>query len=181
MPPIKTKSQRLKPKINFHFLSATRNFGRRKRSGKRTKNRNHGTWKHRFVGTKKTRSYRKFKEIACDSVVLAIGERVDSEVFAKEGLQVAKDGRIRVHPLRSKLRSTKYLPRRRRNGSRHCGRSNGNGKRAAESIDFILMNEKRFQLLSKEFEYKNAVPTDIKKALKRSKQTSRKRQNRQFS
>ena len=42
----------------------------------------------------------------------------------------------------------------------------GMGKRAAESIDFILMNEKRFQLLSKEFEYKNAVPTDIKKSPK---------------
>jgi cellobiose phosphorylase len=42
----------------------------------------------------------------------------------------------------------------------------GMGKRAAESIDSILMNEKRFQLLSKEFEYKNAVPTDIKKSPK---------------
>jgi NADH-quinone oxidoreductase subunit F len=155
-------------KINFHFLSAPREIlvdekGRVK--GLKIEIMERGSIDS--SGRRRPVPTGKFKEIACDSVVLAIGERVDSEVFAKEGLQVAKDGRIRVHPFTFQTSLDKVFA----GGDAVMGPATaaeamGMGKRAAESIDFILMNEKRFQLLSKEFEYKNAVPTDIKKSPK---------------
>ena len=155
-------------KINFHFLSAPHEIlvdekGRVK--GLKIEIMERGSIDS--SGRRRPVPTGKFKEIACDSVVLAIGERVDSEVFAKEGLQVAKDGRIRVHPFTFQTSLDKVFA----GGDAVMGPATaaeamGMGKRAAESIDSILMNEKRFQLLSKEFEYKNAVPTDIKKSPK---------------
>jgi NADH-quinone oxidoreductase subunit F len=155
-------------KINFHFLSAPHEIlvdekGRVK--GLKIEIMERGSIDS--SGRRRPVPTGKFKEIACDSVVLAIGERVDSEVFAKEGLQVAKDGRIRVHPFTFQTSLDKVFA----GGDAVMGPATaaeamGMGKRAAASIDFILMNEKRFQLLSKKFAYKNAVPTDIKKSPK---------------
>jgi NADH-quinone oxidoreductase subunit F len=42
----------------------------------------------------------------------------------------------------------------------------GMAKKAAEAIDFMLMNEKRFSTLFKTFQYENTVPENPKKTCK---------------
>jgi NADH-quinone oxidoreductase subunit F len=42
----------------------------------------------------------------------------------------------------------------------------GMAKRAVEAIDFDLMQEKRYHLLYKTFDYRNVVPEDLKKSPK---------------
>ena len=79
-------------------------------------------------------------------------------------MQITKDGRIIVHPFTFQTSLEKvYAGGDAVMGPATAAEAMGMGKYAAESIDFALMNAKRFQLLFKEFEYKNVVPTDIKK------------------
>ena len=118
-------------------------------------------------GRRKPVSTGKFQEIPCDSIILAVGERVDSGIFANEGLEVTKDGRLIIDPYTFQTSlSGVYSGGDAVNGPASAAEAMGMAKKAAESIDFALMNEKRFHKLFRSFEYKNLVPVDPKKSSK---------------
>jgi len=116
-------------------------------------------------GRRRPVSTGKFDEIPCDSIIMAVGERVDSEFISKEGLEVSKDGRLIVDPFTFQTsRSTVFAGGDAVSGPATAAEAMGMAKKAAESIDYVLMKEKRFHLLFREFEYNNVVPTDPKKS-----------------
>jgi len=116
-------------------------------------------------GRRKPVSTGKFEEIPCNSIILAVGERVDSTCVTEEGLEATGDGRIIIDPFTFR---TSY-PRVFAGGDAVTGPATaaeamGMAKKAAESIDCVLMNERRFHKLFKTFEYKNLVPVNPKKS-----------------
>ncbi len=105
----------------------------------------------------------KYEEISCDTVILAVGERVDSEQFIQYGMKVEKDGRLIINPFTHQTSVPKVFA----GGDAVTGPSTaaqamGMARKAAESIDFILMKEKRFHLLFRDFNYSNKVPLNPK-------------------
>lgn len=112
-------------------------------------------------GRRKPVTTGRFQEIPCDSVILAVGERVDSEYLSDKGLNATKDGKLIVNPFTFRTN----IPNIYSGGDAVTGPSTaaeamGMAKRAAEQIDKDLMNESRFHLLFREFEYKNLVPAN---------------------
>ncbi len=104
-----------------------------------------------------------FEEIPCDSIILAIGERVDSEKLAAHKLEFSKDGRIVIDPFTYQTSDPKiYAGGDAVTGPSTAAEAMGMAKKAAASIDKALMNENRFYLLSREFGYRNAVPANPK-------------------
>ena len=100
-----------------------------------------------------------FETIDCDSVILAIGERVDSSDLHKMKFDTTQDGRIIIHPYSYETNIKGIFA----GGDAVSGPSTaaeamGMAKFAAEQIDEHLMHKKRFHLLFREFEYKNHVP-----------------------
>jgi NADPH-dependent glutamate synthase beta subunit-like oxidoreductase len=89
--------------------------------------------------------------VDCESVILAVGEKVDPEFAAATGLEVKKAGTLEVD--RYSLETSRERSSRAR---RHSGASNvsgmGYGKKAARNIDKRLMGVKRFPPLA-EFDY----------------------------
>ena len=105
----------------------------------------------------------KYEEISCDTVILAVGERVDSEQFIQYGIKVKKDGRLIINPFTHQTSVPKVFA----GGDAVTGPSTaaqamGMARKASESIDFILMKEKRFHLLFRDFNYSNKVPLNPK-------------------
>lgn len=103
------------------------------------------------------------EDIICDSIVVAIGEHVDSGYFKDSGIVVRNDGRIQVNPFTFKTNHPKIFA----GGDAVSGPSTaaeamGLARKAAEMIDLDLMKEKRFALLFKKFDYKNAIPLESK-------------------
>jgi len=116
-------------------------------------------------GRRKPVSTGKFEEIPCDSIIMAVGERVDSEFLTNEGLEATKDGRLIVDPFTFQTSRPKiFAGGDAVSGPATAAEAMGMAKKAAESIDFALMKEKRFHLLFREFEYKNVVPMYPKKS-----------------
>ncbi|MHB9055884.1 MAG: FAD-dependent oxidoreductase [Paludibacteraceae bacterium] len=112
-------------------------------------------------GRRRPVSTGKFKEIPCDSVILAVGERVDSDYLSQQGLEITKDGRLIIDPLTSRTSNSKvYAGGDSVTGPSTAAEAMGMAKKAAESIDLALMKEKRFHLLFRNFEYKNLVPVN---------------------
>jgi NADH-quinone oxidoreductase subunit F len=98
----------------------------------------------------------KFETIGCDTVILAIGERVDSEFAQKHGIGVKKDGRLSVNHFTYKTNNHKiYAGGDAVTGPATASEAMGTAKSAAAAIDMELMKVKRFDLLFRRFEYKN--------------------------
>ena len=98
-------------------------------------------------------------DIPCDTVILAIGEKVGSDFIKKHGIEISKYGTVEADKLTMKTNNPKIYA----GGDIVSGPSNataamGAGKKAAESIDFDLMGEKRFSKLFKKFDYQNIAP-----------------------
>lgn len=109
----------------------------------------------------------KFDEVACDSIIMAIGETVDSENLIDNGFNTLKDGNIVINSFSQVTNKEKFYA----GGDAVTGPSTaaeamGMARKAAESIDFDLMNEKRFHLLFKKFIYRNVVPSNPRRAAK---------------
>lgn len=118
-------------------------------------------------GRRKPVSTGKFEDIPCDSVILAVGEKVDSGFIAKVGLETTKNGRLIIDPFTFRTSRPKiYAGGDAVTGPATAAEAMGMAKKAAETIDFELMKEKRFHLLFREFEYNNMVPIDPKKSPK---------------
>ena len=117
------------------------------------------------TGRRKPVSTGKFEEIPCDSIIMAVGERVDSEFVKKEGLETTRDGRLIIDPFTFQTSRPKvFAGGDAVTGPATAAEAMGMAKKAAESIDLFLMKEKRFHLLFREFEYKNQVPMDPRKS-----------------
>ena len=118
-------------------------------------------------GRRRPVSTGKFQEIPCDSIILAVGERVDSECVTEEGLKATKDGRLIVDSFTYQTSQPRiYAGGDAVTGPATAAEAMGMGRKAAESIDFMLMKEKRFHKLFKAFEYKNTIPVNPKKSEK---------------
>lgn len=101
-----------------------------------------------------------FEEIPCDSVILAIGERVGSESLA-DSLEVGNDGRINVNRFSFQTSEPKiYAGGDAVSGPATAAEAMGMAKMAAAAIDRVLMNEDRFHLLSRKFDYGDKVPVN---------------------
>jgi NADPH-dependent glutamate synthase beta subunit-like oxidoreductase len=97
--------------------------------------------------------------IDCDTVILAVGERVDSSFLVKDNIAVRTDGRLQVDPFTFQTSLPKvYAGGDAVSGPSTAAEAMGMAKKAAEAIDFYLMKEKRFHVLSKKFSYQNLVP-----------------------
>jgi NADH-quinone oxidoreductase subunit F len=97
----------------------------------------------------------------CDSVILAVGETVDSDFFRASGLKIKDSGVIEVDRYSLATSRPKFYA----GGDVITGASNvsnamGTGKKAARNIDEWLMGERRFPLLLREFVYDQKAPAE---------------------
>ena len=155
-------------KINFHFLAAPyaiKSNAKGQVSALTVEIMSGGTID--ASGRRKPVSTGRFEDIQCDSVIMAIGERVHASSLDEYGFNCTEDGRILVNAFTFETSRTNIFA----GGDAVTGPSTaaeamGMAKKAAESIDFKLMNERRFHLLFKEFVYQNNVPINPKPAQK---------------
>ena len=106
-----------------------------------------------------------FYEIPCDSIIVAIGEKVG--VGGLEGIEVAleRDGRVKADTY--SLRSTNpkvYACGDAAMGPATAAEAMGQARTVSEVLDEALMGEKRFEKLFRSFEYKMEVPVKLTKA-----------------
>jgi NADH-quinone oxidoreductase subunit F len=96
--------------------------------------------------------------IDCDTVILAIGEKVNSG-FAKDiGIETNKNGTLKANPFTYRTSNEKfYAIGDAVTGPATAAEAMGIAKTAAEAIDHDLMKERRFSKLFKKFVYKNEV------------------------
>ncbi|GAB1416917.1 hypothetical protein MASR2M117_23230 [Paludibacter sp.] len=109
----------------------------------------------------------KFDELECDAIILAIGEKVDSDILSAKGFDTLSNGNVVINPFSQQTTRKKFYA----GGDAVTGPSTaaeamGMARKAAEAIDSDLMNEKRFHLLFRKFIYRNVVPANPKRAAK---------------
>jgi len=97
--------------------------------------------------------------IACDTVILAVGEKVDPDFCAASGLTIKEAGTLEVDRYSLETSRERFYA----GGDLITGASNvsnamGIGKKAARNIDKRLMAEERFASLMPEFGYLMEVP-----------------------
>jgi NADH-quinone oxidoreductase subunit F len=106
-------------------------------------------------------------EIPCDTLVIAVGERVDAAGLESVGAELSKDGRVTVDPFRFATANQKfYAAGDAVTGPATAAEAMGQAKVAAEAIDSALVPEgiARFEGLFRKFEYAMEVPADPAKA-----------------
>ena len=99
--------------------------------------------------------------IECDTVVLAVGEKVDPDFCRASGLTLKEDGTIVVDRYSLETSRERFYA----GGDLITGASNvsnamGYGKKAARNIDKRLMGQKRFPQLQPEFVYVMEPPDE---------------------
>ena len=99
--------------------------------------------------------------VPCGTVIIAIGERVDSGFIKNVGIDTNEDGTVKVDRSTMQTVSPKFYA----GGDLVMGPATAveamaQGKMAAEAIDEALTGEKRFDTLFKKFKYKNEVPLE---------------------
>jgi len=97
--------------------------------------------------------------IECDTVILAVGEKVDPDFCRASGLTLKEDGTIVVDRYSLETSRERFYA----GGDLITGASNvsnamGYGKKAARNIDKRLMGQKRYPLLAPEFVYAMTPP-----------------------
>jgi NADH-quinone oxidoreductase subunit F len=97
--------------------------------------------------------------LACDMVVIAVGESVDRQLLEAQGLETTKTGAVHIAPYSYKTNLLKvYAVGDVTTGPSTAAQAMGYAKKAAEAIDFGLTGEHRFSKLDKKFVYANEVP-----------------------
>ncbi len=114
-------------------------------------------------GRKKPQATDQIFQIPCDSVILAIGERVDAEFIKDSGVVVNPDGTVKVERASLKTNLDKVYA----GGDLVMGPSTAveamsDGKKAAQAIDRILSGQDRFSKLFRKFDYACEVPQESK-------------------
>ncbi len=102
-----------------------------------------------------------FEDIPCDDVIVAVGERVDSGDFVKDGIRAAKDGRILADPFTLKTDLPKvWATGDAVTGPATAAEAMGDAKRVAREMDKALTGEDRFTSLFRDFHYNMDVPVE---------------------
>jgi NADH-quinone oxidoreductase subunit F len=102
-------------------------------------------------------------QIPCDSLILAIGERVDAESIKRCGILVNPDGTAKVERFNLQTNLGKiYAGGDLVRGPSTAVEAMSDGKKAARSIDLVLSKEDRFFRLFHKFNYSCAVPLENK-------------------
>ncbi|MBF0216787.1 MAG: FAD-dependent oxidoreductase [Candidatus Omnitrophica bacterium] len=102
-------------------------------------------------------------EIECDTLLLAIGEKVDASFMKACGIELKEDGKVNVDNVLFKTNLKKVYA----GGDVVMGPSTAveamsNGKKAARAIDRALMGEDRFGKLHKVYDYSQKAPQNSK-------------------
>ena len=102
--------------------------------------------------------------IECDTVILAVGEKVDPDFLKASGLKVKEAGTIEVDRYSLETSRERFYA----GGDLITGASNvsnamGYGKKAARNIDKKLMGQKRFTSLFPAFEYADGAARDAER------------------
>jgi NADH-quinone oxidoreductase subunit F len=114
------------------------------------------------TGRRKPISTEEIRSIACDTVVLAVGETVDKDFAAASGLKMNEQGTIEVD--RYSLETSRqqfYAGGDLISGASNVSNAMGYAKTAARHIDERLMGGQRFPLIMPEFEYENTLPAHV--------------------
>jgi NADH-quinone oxidoreductase subunit F len=97
--------------------------------------------------------------IGCDSVIMAVGEEVDAPFVKDFGLKISTDGVISADHFTFKTNHPKiYAIGDAVTGPATAAEAMGIAKKAAEVIDYKLMNKRRFHKLNRGFDYSDDVP-----------------------
>ena len=99
--------------------------------------------------------------IACDMVVLAIGEGVEQELLQEQGLETTERGALAATPYSYKTNLPGvYAVGDVTTGPSTAAQAMGYAKKAAKAIDFALTGKQRFQSLEKDFAMENEISED---------------------
>ncbi len=99
--------------------------------------------------------------IPCDTIILAVGERVDAEDAKELGLELKKNGAIKANPPSYRTSVARvYAGGDAVTGPATVSEAMGIARTAAEAIDFDLMKEHRFHHLFRDFTYANELPKE---------------------
>jgi NADH-quinone oxidoreductase subunit F len=102
-------------------------------------------------------------QIPCDSVILAIGEKVDAEFIQNCGILTNSDGTVKVNRFNFKTNLDKvYAGGDLVAGPATAVEAMSDGKTAAREIDLALMKEDRFFKLFHKFTYASQAPSESK-------------------
>ena len=100
--------------------------------------------------------------VPCDTVVIAIGERVDGGTLEREGIVTGKNGTACINPYTYKTSNPRiYAGGDMVTGPSTAAEAMGLARGAAEAIDLDLMGERRFHRLFRSFEYDQTPPKEI--------------------
>jgi len=100
-------------------------------------------------------------KLSCDTVIFAIGERVDSEFIKKFGIKTRDNGAVEVNNFTLQTNNPRiYVGGDITTGPATLTEAMSAGKKAAKSMDMQLTGKDRFDLLFKKFTYKNIVPVE---------------------
>lgn len=110
-------------------------------------------------GRRKPVATGKYDSLACDAVVVAIGEEVENQGLT--GIQTGRSGKIEINAFTCQTSQYNVFA----GGDAVTGPSTaaeamGMAKNAAASIDEYLMGQNRFDKLFKQFSYRNTIPAD---------------------
>ena len=96
--------------------------------------------------------------IECDTIIIAIGERVDSALIEAEGLSVNGSGHLSVEPYTYRTTTEGvWAVGDVITGPSTAAEAMGHGKEAAHLVDCALMGEMRFHTLFTDFDYGREV------------------------
>jgi NADH-quinone oxidoreductase subunit F len=96
--------------------------------------------------------------VECSNVILSLGEKVEFESAKDIGLELRKNGSIKVSQPSYRTNLSKvYAGGDAVTGPATVSEAMGIARTAAEAIDFDLMKEKRFHLLFRHFKYKDEI------------------------
>jgi len=113
-------------------------------------------------GRRKPVNTDEIRRMACDTVILAVGETVDKDFARASGLKITEGGTIEVDRYTLETsRSHFYAGGDLISGASNVSNAMGYGKRAAKRIDERLTGRKRFAQVFPEFEYEQAVPAHV--------------------
>ena len=114
-------------------------------------------------GRRKPVSTNEIFELSCDTIILAIGERVDAEFIKDCGILINPDGTVKVEKVNLKTNLDKvYAGGDLVMGPATAVEAMADGKKAARAIDLALSQEDRFFKLFAKFDYVNIVPLESK-------------------
>ncbi len=116
-------------------------------------------------GRRKPITTDEIRSVACDTVILAVGETVDKDFAAASGLKMNEQGTIEVD--RYTLETSRpnfYAGGDLISGASNVSNAMGYAKTAARHIDERLMGTKRLPLVMPQFEYDNTPPAHVSEA-----------------